>query len=258
MRVQNTVTFIISKNYGRPLSVSVPVWGVYAGGTALVLLLALLVAMSALYLLTYQRVRQMEHETEQLRRQRDALREQVLSANQEAYEARERAFLVRGREPGETPEPEHEDYTLHFGDELYEPPIRVTAYSVRVTRRTVEVSFRLKNQGDPSNNRGGFLFAIFENDEAAPTEYEATPTVKTNPEGFPEAYKMGIRFTRIRDAVTFRRKLRRHSDDEFYTHVTLYLFSVRGGLLLRERFELERDLFFKEQPVVRTQQITSA
>jgi len=69
-------------------------------------------------------------------------------------------------------------------------------------------------------------------------------------------YKLGIRFTRIRDSVMFRRKVRRSSDDEYFTHVSLYLFSVRGGLLLRERFELERDLFFKDQPVIRTQQIS--
>ena len=82
--------------------------------------------------------------------------------------------------------------------------------------------------------------------------------MNTNTEGFPETYKMGVRFTRIRDAVSFHGKVKRQSDDDYFTHVTLYLFTVRGGLLLRERFELERDLFFKEQPVVRTQQISSA
>lgn len=256
MRVQNTVTFIISKNYGRPLSLSLPMWRVYVGGAVLSVLLVALCTLSVLYVFTYQRVRQMEDETQRLREERDALREQVLSANQEAYEAKERAFFASKQTPGVHRVTDEEDYTLHFGDELYQPPIRVSAYTTRVTGRTVEVSFRLENQGDPANNRGGFLFAIFENDDKSPVQYVATPSVNTNNDGFPETYKAGIRFTRIRDAVTFRRKVRRQSDDEYFTHVSLYLFSVRGGLLLRERFELERDLFFKDQPVVRTQQIS--
>lgn len=256
MRVQNTITFIISKNYGRPLSWSLPVWRVYAGGVALAVSLVLLALLSALYLFSYQRVQEMEHETERLRQERNALREQILSANQEVWEAKERAILARAREQGAVPTQAREDFTLHFGDELYQPPIRISAFSTRVSERSVEVSFRLENQGDPSNNRGGYLFAIFENVDKSPAQFVATPSVNTNTDGFPETYKLGIRFTRIRDAVTFRRKVRRQSDDEYFTHVTLYLFSVRGGLLVRERFELERDLFFKEQPTVRTQQIS--
>jgi type II secretory pathway pseudopilin PulG len=256
MRVQDTVTFIISKNYGRPLSWSLPVWRVYVGGVALAFLLLLLALLSVLYVFSYQRVRQMEDETQRLRQERNALREKILSANQEAFEAKERAFLARAQDSGATPVAAQEDFTTHFGDEQYQPPVRISAFTTRVDGRSVEVSFRLENQGDGSNNRGGFLFAIFENDDKNPVQYVATPSVNTNPDGFPETYKLGIRFTRIRDAVTFRRKVRRQSDEEYFTHVSLYLFSVRGGLLLRERFELERDLFFKDQPVSRTQQIS--
>jgi type II secretory pathway pseudopilin PulG len=257
MRVQNTITFIISKNYGRPLSWSLPVWRVYVGGVALSLLVVVLSVLSVLYLFSYPRVRQVERESERLRQERNALREQAQTANQEAFEARERAFLARARGKGATQAEAREDYTLHFGDELYQPPIRITAFTTRVNGRTVEVSFRLENQGDPANNRGGFLFAIFENDDKNPVQYLSTPSVNTNADGFPETYKLGIRFTRIRDSVTFQRKVRRQSDEDYFTHVTLYLFTVRGGLLVRERFELERDLFFKEQPVVRTQQLSN-
>jgi len=256
MRVQNSITFIISKNYGRPLSWSLPIWRVYAGGAAVTCLLLLLTLLSILYVFSFQRVRQMEDETERLRQERNVLREKVLSANQEAFESKERAFLASAGTGTAAPAAAPEDYTLHFGDELYQPPIRVSAFTTLVNGRSVEVSFRLENQGDPSNNRGGFLFAIFENDDKNPVPYVATPSVNTNSDGFPETYKLGIRFTRIRDSVMFRRKVRRNSDEEYFTHVSLYLFSVRGGLLLRERFELERDLFFKDQPVIRTQQIS--
>ncbi|HKJ00657.1 MAG TPA: hypothetical protein VKB51_19470 [bacterium] len=257
MRVQDTITFIISKNYGRPLSWNVPVWRVYVGGVLVGLLVVVLAVLSVLYVFSFQRVQEMEHETEKLRQERNALREQILSANQEAFEAKEHAFLARASNKSARPTQVREDYTLHFGDALYQPPIRVTAFTTRVSGRTIEVSFRLQNQGDPSNNRGGYLFAIFENDDKNPIQFVTSPSVNTNTDGFPETYKLGIRFTRIRDAVTFRRKVRRQSDEEYFTHVTLYLFSPRGGLLLRERFELERDLFFKDHPTVHTQQVTS-
>jgi hypothetical protein len=47
----------------------------------------------------------------------------------------------------------------------------------------------------------------------------------------------------VRNAVTYRRKVRRRSPEDYFTHVTLYLFSLRGGLLVKDRFELERELF---------------
>ncbi len=213
--------------------------------------------MSLLYAFTYQRVRQMEQDANELRRERDALREQAHSANQEAYEAREQAFLAALRGGGDTAGGGEQGSGLWFGDEQYQPPIRVASYTMRVNGRTVEVGFRLVNQGASDNNRGGFLFAIFENSEATPIAYRATPRVNTNEDGFPQTYKSGIRFTRIRNAVTFRRKVRRTSTEEFFTHVTLFLFSVRGGLLLKERYELERDLFYKDQPVVRTHRISN-
>ncbi|MCZ6533852.1 MAG: hypothetical protein O7A08_12930 [SAR324 cluster bacterium] len=49
----------------------------------------------------------------------------------------------------------------------------------------------------------------------------------------------------MRKSVTYRRKVRRRSQDEYFTHVTLYLFSLRGGLLVKDRFELEREIFNK-------------
>lgn len=258
MTVHDSITFIISKNYGRPLSWSMPVWRVYAGGAVCMVLIVVLTAFSVMYVLTYRRVQQMESDRQQLREERDALQEQLLSASQAAYEAKESAFAARMRQgtgdSGKAPLAA----SARRGEELYEPPIRVVSLTTRVRAKIVEVSFRLKNQGDPSSNRGGFLFAIFENDEREPAHFIATPTVNTNAEGFPQTYKSGIRFTRIRDAVTFRRRVRRQSTQAYFTHVTLYLFSVRGGLLLKERYELERDLFDQDQPASRTQQFSSA
>ncbi len=252
MKVQNTITFIISRNYGRALSASLPAWAVVLAGVVAVVLLVGMLTLSFLYVASYTRFRQVEQERRELLRERDALREQIHSANQGALERKERLFLARF-EPAEGAEGGAGGSELSsYLEDLYQPPIVVASLTTRVTHRTIEVAFRLVNQGD-ENNRGGFLYAIFENDDRDPTEYQPSPAVKTNAEGFPQTYKSGVRFTRIRNAVTFRRRVRRGSEEEYFTHVTLYLFSVRGGLLIKERFELDRELFSQDQPAVRTQ-----
>ncbi|MCZ6473979.1 MAG: hypothetical protein O6934_11115, partial [SAR324 cluster bacterium] len=82
MKAQNTLTFIISRNYGHPISLSLPVWRVYLGALLLAGLLAGMLLMSVLFLGTYPRLLMLERERDELKSERDALREQVLSANQ--------------------------------------------------------------------------------------------------------------------------------------------------------------------------------
>lgn len=253
MRVQNTITFIISRNYGRPLSLSLPAWLFYALLTLGGLLLLAMVALSVLFIASYPRVQQIREHNDELRQERDALREQLHSRYQQYLERKEQHFVVLLQGPAESPETNDEPVTGYSeGEDLYQPPIRVDSLTTRVTPRAVEVAFKLENQGD-ANNRGGFLYAIFANEDKDPVDYLPSPSVNVNAMGFPQSYKSGVRFTRIRDTVTFRRKVRRDTEENYFTHVTLFLFSVRGGLLVKERFELDRSLFTQDRPVVRTQ-----
>ena len=249
MRMKDTVTFIISRNYGRSLSLSLPALHVVIGGGAAVLLLLAMLVLSLMYLVSYPRIRSIESDYENLRKERDALREQILSANQDAWEAKEAAWLAKFEKKSEA----KQEQVAQDGESQYQLPLRVDSLTTRVNGSLIEVAFRLENEGD-ENNRGGYLYVIFENNEREPVEYNASPAVTTNEEGFPQTYKNGIRFTRFHDAATFRRMIRRVQNTEYFTHVTLYLFTVRGGLMLKERFELDRELFMQDRPVVRTQQ----
>ena len=245
MKPQSTLTFIISRNYGHPISLSLPVWRVYLGGTLLVLVLAGMFLMSVLFLATYPRMRTLERERDALRSERDALRDQVLSANQKAFDLKESRIALggpNGNAAGVEARASRSDGDSPSG---YQPPIEITSIKANVNRKTVEVVFRISAQGDPLRNRGGFLFAVFENTDVRPRVFVASPTVGLNTEGFPATYKSGIRFPRVRNAVTYRRRVRRQGQEEYFTHVTLYLFSLRGGLLVKDRFELERELFVK-------------
>ena len=253
MKVENTFTFIISKNHGRSLSFSMSSRHVYLAFLMAALLALTMLVLSLLYLLSYPRFKEMKNDYENLRQERNALREQILSSNQEALAEKESLWLVRFEDKTEGAGDNDSSITGLFGEDIYDPPIKVDTLTTRVNGRLVEVAFRLVNAGD-EHNRGGFLYAIFENNEKDPVEFVSTPPVNLNEEGFPQTYKTGIRFTRIRTAVTFRRKVQREAAKDYFTHVTLYLFTVRGGLMLKERFELERDLFMQEKPVVRTQE----
>ena len=250
MRMKDTVTFIISRNYGRSLSLSLPALHVYIGGIAAGVLLLVMLLLSLMYLVSYPRIRTIESDYENLRKERDALREQILSANQDAWEAREAAWRAKLEKKDEQ---KPEEVAGQDGEGQYQRPLRVESLTTRVNGSLVEVAFRLENEGS-ENNKGGYLYVIFENNEREPVAYNATPAVATNEEGFPQTYKLGIRFARFHDAATFRRMIRRENGSEYYTHVTLYLFTVRGGLMLKERFELDRELFLQDRPVVRTQQ----
>lgn len=252
MKAQNTITLIVSKNYGPPLSLSIPVWRFYSGLILICALVAGLSVLGVVFLITQPRIKQIEEENHNLRQERDILREKITTSYLEQYETKAIRFLAGPKARGSQKEDEGRELGVFLG-EIYEPPIRVDSYSMRVNLRNVEVSFRLVNQGSDKNNRGGFLFAIFENEENSPVRYLSTPKVNINEDGFPQTYKSGIRFTRISRAVTFRRRIKRTAADEMYTHVTLFLFSVRGGLLLKERYELDRDLFFKEKSAQKTQ-----
>lgn len=255
MKAQNTLTFIISRNYGHPISLSLPVWRVVLAAVVGAALLAGMLIMSILFLATYPHLLNIKQERDNFRRERDALREQLSSASQKLFELREERFLLAGAAGGDTGQSRERAQGGADAASDYLPPVQISSATTRVDRKNVEVVFRIVNQGEPIRNRGGFLFAVFEKRDVDPPRYVVSPSVALNKEGFPETYKAGVRFPRVRSPVTYRRKVRRQSDDEIFTHVTLYLFSLRGGLLVKERFELDKDLFIKGQSGQATQEL---
>lgn len=255
MKVQNNLTFIVSRNYGHPLSFSLPVWRVYVGATAGLILTSGMILLSLMYIFSSSKFHQMERDYQKMQEERDSLREQVVSVNLRLFQAKEE-LLLAGLSQGASPKAGIEGEG-GFGGDLYVPPLRIESYTTRVNGKSVEISFRVINQGDAKGSGGGFLFAIFENEEKTPIVFVPTPRVKTNDEGFPQTYKSGTYFGRVRRAATLRRRFKRKSKEEYFTHVTLYMFSVRGGLMLKERYPLEKDLFFKKVPVAKTQKTSN-
>ena len=255
MKVRNTITFIISKNYGPSLSLSLPLWLVYLAGLAMMGMVVSLAGLSLMYLLSIPRIQQLELETRKLKEEVEILRDQLLSASQKAFDRKRVVFSKKGPKFPRVATIPPVRGTGISGDGLYQPPYRVISYTMRLNGKRMELRMELESITSPENNAGGFVFAIFENNDKNPVQYLSSPPVETNPEGFPLTYKSGAPFYRVRRKMNFRRRMRRKSVQEYFTHVTLYLFSVRGGLMLKERYKLNQDMFFESKPVAVFQKI---
>ncbi|MEE8433570.1 MAG: hypothetical protein V3S64_02165 [bacterium] len=250
MKVRNTITFIISKNYGPSLSLSLPLWLVYLSGLVMMGIVVSLAGLSLMFLLSIPRIQQLELETRKLKEEVETLRDQLLSANQKAFDRKRVVFTKRRRKSPRFAIKPPVRGTGISGDGLYQPPYRVVSYTMRLNGKRMELRLNLESVLPPENNAGGFVFAILENQDKNPVQYLSSPPVETNPEGFPLTYKSGAPFYRARRKMNFRRRMRRKSVQDYFTHVTLYLFSVRGGLMLKERYKLNQDMFFDSKPVV--------
>lgn len=246
MKVHSVLTLIVSKNYGHPHTWSLPAWKVYAGGAALGTVLFVLVGLSLLCAVVWPRWRDAEESLRQLRQERDTLRGQVLSLNQEALEAKEKQSLGQvALDAGA--DDEDTDIAAASDGAASEAPIRITSLTARVVRPYLEVGFLVKNEDPGRSSRGGYLFTVFENQDVKPPTFTAGRGIQINDSGFPESYKEGAVFPRVGQSLELRRRYRLETPGEYYTHVTVYVFSLRGGLIAKERFPIDRSVFAQPQ-----------
>jgi len=245
MKPNDTVTLIVTRNYGRPHTWSLPTWKVYAGSAVTAAVAGVLMLLGLAFLVFYPHYQQTRHNLRELERERDALRQQVLSVNQESYHAKERGAAAEETADADAKLQDVVPASLAAA-ESYAPPLRIGGLNTRLTRNHLEFSFQLLSADKGRSNRGGFLFTVFENQDVTPPQFLISPTASINDQGFPQFYKEGLIFPPIRDSVNIRRSVRLETPDTYFTHVTIYLFSPRGGLIAKERFQLDRSVFQQE------------
>ena len=256
MRVQNTFTLILSKNYGPPVRWHTAVWRVYLAVSVAALVASLLLLLSFLYLVTYPRLRSQQQELEQLRQENSGLMQQIGAVNSEAYLRKQSRYALQlPQDFSDGAEALSASITLSGDEDSYVPPFRVSSLTVKIDRRKVEAAFDVVRWAEKSRVRGGYLFIVFENRDAQPRTFATSARGDLNAEGFPQFYKTGRLVTRIRNTATFREKVDRGGAEGYYTHVSLYLFSFRGALLVRERFSLDNSWFQGVEPVTFTQNL---
>jgi hypothetical protein len=173
------------------------------------------------------------------------LRQQLVSSNQEALNAKERGKTGDDSAGNSQAEQDIVPASATAAD-LYAPPLRIGALNTRLTRDHLEFSFQLASTDKGRGNRGGFVFIVFENQSATPPQFAVSPAASINETGFPLFYKEGLIFPRVVESLNIRRTVRLETADAFFTHVTIFLFTPRGGLIAKERYQLDRSVFQRE------------
>ena len=253
MKVQKTYTFIVSRNFGKPISLQIPAWRVY-----LVLVLATVVSLgvlggSLLFFINYPRLYQLQDQVERLQEERDVLRQKISTSMNHIYLRKESRFSLNSPVSTAKSLPSRPLFSVPaaFG-ESYVPPVRVSSVTTRINRKQVDVSFRLERNVEGEQGRGGYVFIVFENRGVDPPRFVTQAPIKTNAQGFPLFYKRGRFITRIQRPVTIRQKTALAARADYYTHVAIYLFSYRGALLVKDRIPFDRSWFDSDRPVIHT------
>lgn len=216
-------TLIFSQEHGPAISTTFSVWVLILFGFALLLFpipVGVLLSMPA-----HWRAAALQHELDAAQQELHSLRQELAAWREQAYESRLNKAALASTKSSASPDVAENEFV---------PFLEIASASVRTNKNAIEVTFALR--GVSQEPRSGWLFAVFSAERSAERQYFASPQVEVNAEGFPRNYKQGAYYRRLDSLKTFRRRISRNASA--YTHVTLYAFSFRGGLLLREAFEI--------------------
>jgi len=105
---------------------------------------------------------------------------------------------------------------------------------------------RVQNLSNPPQDVGGYLCITMVNKDQFPVVYTSATGGDLGAEGFPVSYKSGVQFYVGPDKwrrVKYKYKLA--AKDEYYTHMTLFLYSYRGTLLHKRSVPIKKEIFFE-------------
>ena len=216
MKLSDSITLMVYLHLGRSFYWSVPLWRLLLWGGMLALFLIFLLVGSIGYLFVYGRL----HETKG--RLAD-LEQQIQTLEQRAFLANKRAWELRLTSPTSLTQQQS-------SDEGYQPPLLLKSASAWVSRSSVELEFILAlRQPGEYPQLSGTLIAVLANEDVVPAHYIALPKSEVNARGFPLNRFAGAYFYQARREVRFRRKLNLTVDEDYFTQVSLFVFSLRGG-----------------------------
>ena len=238
--MQKMITLIISRNYGPPLAFNIPLRRLITTSVVLLGVLGVLVYATLTNLVHSAQNQRLKLEIERIRQQFKILQEQNEASNQRAYERKTHAFYSAHQKPPQAAT-NLANLSANNTQQNYQIPIQVAKASARANRKRLEVVFQLRKTPNAPLNLGGYLFVVFTNAENFPNTHTSAPQAKINPAGFPQYYKYGAYLPPFRRSLQVRKSIR-HKQQRF-SYITLYIFSGRGGLVLRERFALGPSLF---------------
>ncbi|MDH4121879.1 MAG: hypothetical protein OEV94_09835 [Deltaproteobacteria bacterium] len=247
MKSPKTLTLIISPNYGRPITFQMELWRVYALAAATGLILLGLLLASLMLLFQYPRLIQLEKEVNELRQEQTQVNNHSLSQDRRNYHLKN--TLMAKELGGVEIQVNATLAALKQREENeFQPPVTVNGLEATLGERNLRLLCRMETHGAQDSVTSGWLLFVLERGRNGQTEYLATNDALINERGFPTHYKLGRAVGMYRRNLEFTETFRVTPGEPPYTHVTVYLFSARGGLILRERVELNQSNVKPEAP----------
>ncbi len=249
-KVHYTITIL--RNYGSPVSFTLERKKVWLALIALLSLSVLLVFMVSDYLVLSARQKT-------LRLSMQAQGKKIIALNHHLQEI-EKARLAKANqsplqdgslEESLTQQEEVDTTGLWIGGGS--ESVKVESLDLEIPKTLVElhgdrlsIYVRIQNISVPPQDIGGYIFVSLINKDVAPITYTAVTGGKLGKDGFPESYKSGNQFfigpNKFRK-VALHYKL--STKEEFYTDMTIFLYSYRGTLLHKKTLPLDKKLFLE-------------
>lgn len=110
-------------------------------------------------------------------------------------------------------------------------------------RNVLYFSVLLKNISKPLQVVGGYITVTLSNEDVSPSIYVGLHGEELGKNGYPSNYKSGGQYYLTSRQRTKKFKYSLKNSKESYSDVEFFLYSYRGRLVARQRFELDKELF---------------
>ncbi len=235
MNWRKLITLIISVDEGRSFYWSLPCWRLLLWASMGAFCLGLLLFVSIDYLFAHGRLNNLQAQLADITKQAQAFEKRLFFADKRNFESSYSPPAVEG-------------------DEDYQLPLSLKSARAWVGSNTVELDFVLQLRSTGSSYGGdslsnvpsplsGTMVAVLANEDETPVQYLSIPRMNVTERGFPSNRFAGIHFYQVRRKLHFRRRVSLSVNRDYFTHVLLYVFSSRGGIIWHQRFKMEREWF---------------
>jgi hypothetical protein len=123
--------------------------------------------------------------------------------------------------------------------------VEISQIKFKRVGNNLKIRVKLKNRSVPDNTVGGYLVITLINKDLSPVKYVSATGGPLGELGFPVNFKSGRQYYLRNKAGTvyITQTYDLHKKGEYYTDVSLFVFSYKGSLLTRKSITLKKNLF---------------
>ena len=258
---QDFYTITIIKNIGVPISFTIKKWKLL--GLAILFGSSLLFTsyFTLLYLFSGSERNELSRGLEETQKKVDLLISELSEQNQEKFtgsgdtiqEKREkvRASLVRLAEFSPVKILTQKTSHLTVDDIKDNIALEITEFTAWRKRNAIYFSTLLKNTSIPLSAVGGYVAVTLQNEDVDPPVFVGIHGERLGKNGYPSNYKKGGQYYLTRRQGRKQFKFILKTPDEYYTNAEFFLYSYKGRLITRRKFDLAKTIFTEDNTQIR-------